>query len=90
MATIQDDIFMTVLKAKCTSAAWGSMFVKQEKAGDDITCCTKKLRLLNRWIEVLEGYYCQAFDYTSEDRYQCLTQEEAIELVGKVKVLAKL
>ena len=85
--TNQDLLIQTVSKAKCTVACLGDMFIKQEKAGEDISCCVKKMTLLNRWIEILETYNCQMYETDTEGKFQCLTESEAMLLVSKVNVL---
>ena len=85
--TNQDTLIQTISQAKCTIANMASDFVKQEKAGDDISCCSKKMRLLVRWVEILEDFNCYFYDTSLTDPYQCLTESEAMELVGKAKLL---
>ena len=86
--TNQDLIIQTVLQAKCTAACWGDNAIKQSKSGDDITCCMKQIRLLCKWISILEDFLCQFYSSTDpKTAFICLTEEEALELVGKVKIL---
>ena len=77
----------TVLRAKCTVAYYSEKLLNQEKSGENITCGVKKLFLLNVWIEILEEYNCQMYETTTEDKFQCLTEAEAMVLVGKLKLL---
>jgi hypothetical protein len=84
--TNQDLLIQTITQAKCTSAYLADKYIKQEKTGDSIDCCVKKLTLINRWIEILETYNCQMYETTTEGKFQCLTEEEAMLLVGKVKL----
>jgi hypothetical protein len=83
--TNQDILRDTVLRAKCSAAYTGESLIQQEKAGENITCCVKKLTLLVRWIEILETYNCQRYETTTEGKFQCLTEAEAMALVAKVK-----
>ena len=85
--TNQDLLIDTVLRAKCTAAYMGEKLINQEKAGEDIICCTKKMTLLMLWIEILETYNCQMYETTTVGKFQCLTETEAMVLVGKLKLL---
>lgn len=88
--TNQDLIIQTVLQAKCTAACWGYNAIQQEKGGDDTICCLKKIRVLCKWYSILEDFLCQFYNSTNPTTaYICLTEEEALELVGKVKILIK-
>jgi len=88
--TNQDLIFQTVLQAKCTSACWGSNMLAKEAGGEDIKCCMADLTLLTRWIDILQDFYCQFYLSTDPTTaFICLTEEEAITFVGKVKAFIK-
>ena len=80
-------ITQTILQAKCTLACWGDNFIQKENGGQDIKCCVAKLTLLSKWIEILEDFYCQF--YTLNSSFICLIEDEALELVGKVKIYIK-
>lgn len=85
--TNQDLIRQTVLQGKCTLACWGANAINQEKGGDDIKCCLKEMYLLNKWVEILQDYYCQYYESADPaTAFICLTEAEALELVGKVKI----
>jgi len=85
--TNQDLLIQTVLQGKCAVSAYGDKLIKEEKAGEDITCCTKKLTLMVLWIDVLERYNCQMYGTATEGKFQCLTEEQAMVLVGKLQQL---
>jgi hypothetical protein len=85
--TNQTEIYNAVLQGKHTAACWANNFIQQEKGGQDIACCVKKLRLLIRWVDVLERFYCQEYQVTTEGKFECLTEQEAMVLVGKLKLL---
>jgi len=85
--TNQDLLIDTVLRAKCAVTYYAEKLLNQEKAGENIDCCVKKLTLINIWIEILEEYNCQMYETTTEDKFQCLTEAEAMVLVGKLKKL---
>nr|WP_298657528.1 hypothetical protein [uncultured Flavobacterium sp.] len=88
--TNQDLITQTVLQAKCTAACWGYTSIQQEKGGDDIQCCLTKIKVLTKWYSILEDFLCQFYESEDPDTaFICLTEEEALELVGKVKTLIK-
>lgn len=88
--TNQDLIIQTVLQAKCTAACWGDNAIKKEKSGEDVTCCVKEIRLLSKWYSILEDFLCQFYESTDPTTaFICLTEDEALELVGKVKILIK-
>ncbi len=87
MATLQSQIETAVLRGKCQVSHLTNKLIKQEKSGDNITCCTSGLKLLVRWIEVLENFYCQHYQTSGEDKFQCLTESEAMVLVGKLNKL---
>lgn len=94
MATIQSDIFITVLRSKDIAGCWGENFINKEKNGDDVGKCDyMQLMLLMRWITILESYYCNNFTSSGNvlaPNFVCLTLAEAQELLAKVKSLAKL
>lgn len=85
------DIFDTVLTAKCVSGCWANILVQRGENGDNIECDEKKFMLLIQWIMILEVYYCNNFDATTQSSvtpdYPCLTQSEAEELLAKLKIL---
>ena len=86
--TNQDLIIQTVLQAKCTAACWGDNALKQENSGQDIICCVKKLQVLTKWISILEDFLCQFYSSANPaTAFICLTEDEALELVGKTKIL---
>ena len=85
--TNQDTLIQTVLQAKCAIAAFSEKILNQEKSGDNIDCCVRQLTLANVWVEILEEYNCQMYETTTEDKFQCLTEAEAMVLVGKLKIL---
>lgn len=87
--TNQDLLIQTVLQAKCVSAYLSDNLIKQENGGDSIKCGVKKLTLINRWIDILETYNCQMYVITTEDKFQCLTETEAMLLVAKVNLFIK-
>jgi hypothetical protein len=89
--TIQDSLIEAVLQAKCWVACVSSNNLQKEKHGDSILCCEKKVFLMQSWIKILEEYNCQNFDENGsiEPDYPCLSQNEIIELIGKVKSLIK-
>jgi len=83
--TIDEQIQNAVLKGKCVSGCWGDCFTNQAKGGDDIGCCLDKLYVLNNWIIILEKYYKDI--YVTELDESLITEEQALELVGKVETL---
>lgn len=85
--TVQDEIIKAVLIGKCTSGCWAYNFIQQEKSGDNIDCCVSKLKLLNKWIQILEKYYCEVYTL---DVTPCLTESDALQLVGKLNQLTKV
>jgi len=88
--TNQDLIRQTVLQGKCTLVCWGSNALSAEDGGDDTKCCLKDMYLLNKWTSILEDFYCQFYESTDPDTaFICLTEEEALQLVGKVKIFIK-
>lgn len=87
--TNQDLIIQTILQSKCTLICWGDSLIKQEKGGDNIACGETKLVLLSKWIDILEDFLCQFYNSGVDDPFVCLTEEEAMELVGKIKILIK-
>lgn len=87
--TFQDDIFLTVLRAKDIAACMGENFINREKAGEDVECCEMKLILLVKWIGISESYYCQNFSVNGNitPDLPCLTLAQMQELLAKIKVL---
>lgn len=90
MATFADDIYLTVLRAKCTSGCWAKQLSDRADNGDNIECDEKKFMLLIQWIIIMEEYYCQNFNNGSIialPPITCLAADEAQELLSKIKVL---
>lgn len=83
--TIDNQIQNAVLKGKCVSGCWADCYVSQANGGENIDCCLDKLWLLNNWIIILEQYYKDI--YVTELTESIITEEQALELVGKVEVL---
>lgn len=85
--TIDEQIEEAVLKGKCVSGCWASCYVDKRKAGEDIGCCLDKLWVLNHWIMILEKYYEDIYDNDLDE--SLITEEQALELAGKVKTMIK-
>jgi len=87
MATTQDNIILTMLKAKCYAACWGSKLIDQEKAGEDITCCEVELFVFIELIQVMDRSYCLYYGENGNlsPTDPCLTQLEMQNLLGKIK-----
>ena len=88
---VAQDIFDTVLQAKCVAGCWAKQLSDRFYAGDNITCDEKKFMLLIQWILIMEGYYCENYDATTQSEitpdYPCLTATQAEQLLAKMKVL---
>ena len=88
---LAQDIFNTVLTAKCVSGCWANTLVERFDNGDNIECNEKKFMSLIQWIMILETYYCNNFDADTQSNitpdYTCLTQAEAEQLLAKLKTL---
>lgn len=87
---VAEDIFMTVLRAKCTAGCWAKQLSDRFYAGDNITCDEKKFMLLIQWILIMEGYYCDNYDENQSKitpDYACLTETQAEQLLAKIKVM---
>lgn len=88
--TFQTDIYNNVIYAKRTAACWSTFLISKEQYAESTKCCEKKLMLLVTWIEILESYYCENFDAsygTITPDFECLTADEAQELLSKLKIL---
>ena len=87
MATVQDNIILTVLKGRCYAACWGARLIDQENAGEDIDCCEKELFVFIELLEIANRTYCKYYDefgnLTPDD--PCLTFPEFQVLIGKIK-----
>ena len=87
MATVQDNIILTVIKAKCFAACRASKLIDQEKAGEDIKCCEIELFVFIELIEVTNRAYCKYYgvngNLTPTD--PCFTATELQNLVSKLK-----
>jgi len=60
-----------------------------ENQGEDTCVLESQYILLGEWIRILDNYYTTAFDEQGEPitpDYVCLTQEQAIQLVSKLKL----
>lgn len=85
-----DDIFLTVLRAKCTAGCWAKQLYDRFNNGDNIECDERKFMLLIQWISIMEEYYCQNYDTNNSEitpDYACLDATEAEALLAKIKVL---
>lgn len=91
MSNWQDDIFLTILKAKDTSGIWAANYIAKEKAGETVTeCCYMKLVLLVEWIDIMQCYYSEHFNAgygNITPDVECLTLAQAQSLLGKIKSL---
>lgn len=89
--TFEDEIYLTVLRAKCASACWAENLINKQKYGEDVGCCELNLILLVKWIGILEQYWCKNFSSNGNitPDYPCLTQAQAQNLVGKLKNFIK-
>lgn len=87
MATVQDNLIISVLRAKCYAACWGSKLIDQEKAGEDITCCEKELFIFIELIQIMDRSYCQYYGENGnlDPEDPCLTEVEMQTLLGKIK-----
>lgn len=87
MATNQDNIILTMLKAKCFAACWGSKLIDQEKAGEDIDCCEVELFVFIELIQIMDRTYCQYYGTNGNlsPADPNLTQLEMQSLLGKIK-----
>jgi len=87
---VADDIFLTVLRAKCTAGCWAKQLSDRFYSGDNITCDEKKFMLLTQWILIMEGYYCDNYDTNNSQitpDYPCLTETQAEQLLAKIKIM---
>ncbi len=90
MATVQDNIYNTVLSAKCTAACWAITLINKENNGEDIDCCEIKMVLLVKWTDILQAYYFDNYSgYVGNitPTIDCLTAAQATDLMGKIKTL---
>jgi hypothetical protein len=84
--TIQDNIVQVVLQAKCTAVCMMDNALKQQKGGDNVDCCYKKISLLTKWIDILEHYYCNVYQLSVDP---CITEAKMLNLLGKVGIMIK-
>lgn len=81
----------TISLGKDTAIAWANNYITRESLGDQLGCCELKLVVLTQWICMLSEYLEDSFDengYVIEDATTCLTQDEAMVLVGKITALS--
>jgi hypothetical protein len=74
-----------------TAIAWANGYISRESLGDQLGCLELKLVVLTEWISMLTAYLAESFDengFLIEDAITCLTQAEAMLLVGKITALA--
>lgn len=87
---VAQDIFDTVLQAKCVAGCLAKQLSDRLDNGDNIQCDEKKFMLLIQWILIMEGYYCDNYDENNSQiipDYPCLTEVQAELLLAKIKVL---
>jgi len=88
---LAQDIYDTVLKAKCTVSCWSQQLIQRFNSGDEIQCDEQKFMLLIQWTLILQTYYFQNFDSTTNSNitpnYVCLIQPEIELLLAKTKTL---
>lgn len=66
-----------------------SSLLTAERQGEDTCVLENKYIVLGEWIRILENYYTTAFNEEGEPitpDYVCLTQEQAIQLLAKLKL----
>lgn len=89
---VANDIYLTVLQAKCTAGCWGKQLTDMASDGINIECFEKKFMLLIMWIEIMESYYCLNYDDNMSKitpDIECLTEAQATQLLVKIKLLIK-
>ena len=87
---IADDIYLTVIRAKCTAGCWGWQLRQMFLDGINIECFEKKFMLLVEWISIMEDYYCANYDESKSKitpALECLTESQALQLLAKIKEL---
>lgn len=57
--------------------------------GEDISVCKSQFILLTKWIEIMDSYTAENYDTEGNitPTVECLTQQQMLELVAKVKVM---
>lgn len=89
MASLQSDIFLTVLQGKDYASCMAISFITKENNGESVDkCCYMKLMVLVRRIQLLESYYCNNFTAqgnVTSPNFVCLTQAQIQVLLGTVK-----
>lgn len=90
--TFAEDIYLNVIRAKCTTGCWAWQLTQIAEDGGNTECLEEKFMLLVMWIEIMECYYAQNFDSnksTITPDVECLTQAQAMQLLAKIKLLIK-
>jgi hypothetical protein len=91
MAQFQDDIVLTVLKAKDIAGKWAVCFIEKENNGESLGCCEMKLMLLVKWIRLMESFYSVYFGDNGmlSPTDPCLALAQGQLLLAKIKKLIK-
>jgi len=66
-----------------------SELLAQERQGEDTCVLESKYIVLGEWIRIMRGYYVSAFNEQGEPitpDYECLTQEQALQLLANLKL----
>jgi len=87
MATTQDNIILTVLKAKCFAACQGAKLAARADAGEDIDCCEIEWLFFIELILIAETAYCKLYGTNGNlnPTSPNITYEELNELVSRLK-----
>ena len=89
--TVYDTIQAAITKGRLLAIEHGLEFIATSQNGGQSGCCELKMCVLVQWVCILEGFICQNYDSTGVPRvadYECLTQDQALELVSKINKLA--
>ena len=92
---LQDDISNLVLQGKCVATCWASNnLIKSDKYGENIGCCTTRVILLTKYVDILESYYFLNYDPNSgrlaTPTITCIDDLTIQKMMGLVKGLINI
>lgn len=88
--TTYQEITAAIASAKTLSITWASKFIANDSYGEKNGCGPLQLVVLVNWIEILDDYITENFDSDGNavtPEYDCLTFDQAMELVAKINNL---
>ena len=86
---LADDILYSIYYSNKYRDTLLTSLLTAENQGEDTCVLENKYIVLGEWIRILKNYYATAFDESGDSvtpDFVCLTQEQAIQLVAKLRL----